>query len=386
MDKKRGNIKVNKKMQTISVSKEEQYLRSFFTYLKFGTEQDKSKEDLEIYLTDKFYKEIIEKLKDDWITVYFNIYNYFICEEDSIYKYFYNVLINLSKEENDIKQQLKNIVISLMKICLRIYPPSKEDIFNFYQLFRLKDLNKKIFSLLMEIFNIIYSFDSSSKEYFSHFAQKEFFLFDGNSNVKIKLEKDWLESGFKENPNNDISEQYYVFGFCFRYFKKNEITILTEIKFKSNKIFILSIKDGILQSNFPFKDNVQIPILENKDYKFNIAFLQDRIQINIEEEMYEISEGLPEKAKYIIIGENFFGVLYNFFSTFTLEPLSYHDGSIFFMHPSKGGKFHNFFVQSNSSYESIYYPKKIYYLKKETKVNVNFSERILLFKLYFSIN
>ena len=89
----------------------------------------------------------------------------------------------------------------------------------------------------------------------------------------------------------------------------------------SNKYLVFSIRNGFLHCNFALKDNVQIPILENKDYKFNIAFLQDRIQINIEEEMYEISEGLPEKAKYIIIGENFFGVLYNFFSTFTLESL-----------------------------------------------------------------
>ena len=69
-----------------------------------------------------------------------------------------------------------------MRICLSIYPPPREDIINFYQLFRLKDLNQKKFSTIMEIFDIIYSYNklsSSFKEYFSSYDEKEFFLLDG---------------------------------------------------------------------------------------------------------------------------------------------------------------------------------------------------------------
>ena len=379
-----NNSENAQKIPTNLVSKEERFIRMFFTYIRIGDDKLQSKKSIEkILLKDKKYNENIEKLKTDWITIYYNIYDYFISKEDCIYDYFYKELIYLCKEENDTNKELKNLVFSIMKICLKIYPPSKEDIVNFYHLFYLKDLNQNIFHLLMEIFNILYyydKFESSYKEYFSKFNEKEFFLFDGNSHIEIKLDKEWVDSGFNENPKNDRSKTYYVLGFSFRYFKKYDIVKLAQIRFKSNKYLILAIKNGILQSNMPFKDNIQIPIQENTDYKFNIAFLKERIQIHINDTFYEISEGLEETAKNLIIGDKFFGLFYRVFSTFTFEPLTFTGGVIHFTHPNDGGKFHFFNAGPINVYESLNYPKKIHFIKRSTKANVNFSGRVLLFK------
>ena len=170
----------SQKIPTNLVSKEERYLRMFFTYIRLGKDKLQSKLSLEkILLKDKdVYQENIEKLKNDWITVYYNIYDYFSCKQDYIYTYFYNELIYLNNEENEKNKELKIIVISIMKICLKIYPPPREDIINYFQLFRLKELNQKIFSVLMEIFNLLFSYDKSIrtyKDYFSKFDEKEFF-------------------------------------------------------------------------------------------------------------------------------------------------------------------------------------------------------------------
>ena len=108
----------------------------------------------------------------------------------------------------------------------------------------------------------------------------------------------------------------------------------------------------------PFKDNIQIPIQENTDYKFNIAFLKERIQIHINDTFYEISEGLEETAKNLIIGDKFFGLFYQVFSTFTFEPLTFTGGVIHFTHPYDGGKFHFFNAGPINVYESLNYPKK----------------------------
>ena len=142
-----SNQENSQKIPTNLVPKEERYLRMFFTYIRIGPDKQQSKNSLEkILLKDKnTYNENIEKLKNDWITVYYNIYDYFICKEDYIYTYFYNNLIYLCKEENESNNELKNLIISMMKICLKIYPPPREDIINFFQLFRLKDLDKKYF-------------------------------------------------------------------------------------------------------------------------------------------------------------------------------------------------------------------------------------------------
>ena len=380
-----NSSEVNKKIPTNLVSKEERYLRMFFTYIRLDKEKVQSKISLEkILLKDKnAYNESIEMLKNDWITVYYNIYDYFIINQDNIYTYFYNELLYLCKEESDKNKELKNIVISIMKICLRIYPPSREDIFNFYQLFRLKELDQKIFSTLMEIFNILFTYDkltSSYKEYFSKFDEKEFFIFDGNSHIEINLDKKWLDSGFRENPKSDSSKTYYVLGFSFRYFKKFDNTKLVQVKFHSNKLIIFSIRNGILHCNLPFKNNAQISIEENKDYVFNMAFLKERIQIHINDTFYETEEGFSETAKNIIVGEKFFGLFYKIFSTFTFEPLVYNNGIVEFTHPDGGGKFHFFNVSPYNVYESITYPKKIHFLKKVSYVDVNFSGRVLFFK------
>ena len=184
----------SQKIPTNLVSKEERYLRMFFTYIRLKGDKIESKHRLEnIMLKDKkAYDENLEKLKDDWITIYYNIYDYFISKEDNIYTYFYDNLIYLTNEENEKAKELKYIVISIMKICLKICPPTREDIINFYQLFRLKNLDQNIFSLLMEIFDIIYSNNNSTsfKEYFATFENKEFYLFDGNSHIEIKLDKE----------------------------------------------------------------------------------------------------------------------------------------------------------------------------------------------------
>ena len=380
-----NSSQLNRKIPTNLVSKEERYLRMFFTYIRLNSEKIQSKKSIEkILLKDKnAYTVNIDSLKNDWITVYYNIYDYFISQQDNLYTYFYNELLYLCQEDNDKNKELKNIVISIMKICLKIYPPSIKDVFNFYQLFRLKELDQKIFSVLMEIFNILFTYDkftTSHKEYFSKFEEKEFFIFDGNSHIEINLDKKWLDSGFRENPKSDTSKTYYVLGFSFRYFKKYDNTKLIQVRFPSNKFLIFSIRNGILFCNFPFKDNIEIRIQENKDYIFSIAFLKERIQIHINDTFYETQEGFAETAKNIIIGEKFFGLFYKFFSTFTFEPLVYNNGIVEFTHPDGGGKFHFFNVSPYNTYENITYPKKINFIKRASYAEVNFSGRVLLFK------
>ena len=541
----------NNNIETNLVPKEERYLRMFFVFIRLGIDKIKSKLSLEkILLKDKnIYQKNIEKLKNDWITVYYNIYDYFISKKDNIYTYFFNELIYLNNEEINKNEELKILVISIMKICLKIYPPTREDIINFYQLFFLKELDQKKFSLLMEIFNIIFSYDKSIRtyqDYYSKFDKKDFMLFDGNSNIEIKLGKEWIISAYKEKPKeeskkNEISEleknnkkeieksnessdeeenknhkspllklndsissdndnlnfsgkdlninkendnnknlssdkeiknsdknlssdkgskdsdknlssekesknsdknlssdkesknsdksissdkesensdksissdkksensdkslssnkekdnnnknlynnkdkSYYSLGFCFRYFKKFDNPILARVRFPS-KYVIFSIKNGLLNCNIPFKNNAQIPIIENKDYTFIMVFLKERIQILINDTFYETSEGIDETAINLIIGEQFFGVFYKVLSTFTFEPIYFKDGNIMFTHPGANhGKFHYFEVSAITVYENNNYPKKLSFYKKESierHVNVNINGRILLFK------
>ena len=129
----------DQKIPTNMVSKEERFLRMFFTYIRLKGDKIESRHRLEnIMIKDKkTYDENLEKLKDDWITIYYNIYDYFISKEDNIYTYFYDNLIYLIHEENEKAKELKHIVISIMKICLKICPPTREDIINFYQLMSL---------------------------------------------------------------------------------------------------------------------------------------------------------------------------------------------------------------------------------------------------------
>ena len=81
---------------------------------------------------------------------------------------------------------------------------------------------------------------------------------------------------------------------------------------------MLSLKNGFLHSNLPFKNDIQIPILENKDYTFTLAFLNDKVQIYVNENLVEISSSIEETAKNLIIGDKFCGLFYNIYSTFTL--------------------------------------------------------------------
>ena len=373
----------DQKIPTNMVSKEERFLRMLFTYIRLNTEKIASKHTLEKMITKdkKIYDENIAKLKNDWITVYYNIYDYFITKQDYIYTYFYNELIYICKQEGENMKELKYIVISLMKICLKIYPPSREDIINYYQLFFSKDLDQNIFSLLMEIFDIIYSYNKERtyKEYFSNFEENEFYLFDGNSHIEIKLDKEWVNSGYKNNPTNDRSKTYYVLGFSFRYFKKFDNSKLVQVRFPSNKYLVFSIKDGILHCNLPFKDNIQIPIIEDKNYSFTMCFLKERIQIHINDTFYETTEGIEETAKNLIIGDKFFGLFYKIYSSFTFEPLVYTDGVVQFTHPQGEGKFHFFNISPYNVYESLNYPKKLFFKKGESGANVNFSGRVLFF-------
>ena len=378
----------NQKIPTNLVSKEERFLRMFFTYIRLGQDKKQSKISLEkLLLKDKnAYNENLEKLKNNWITVYYNIYDYFICKEDNMYTYFFNDIIYLCKEEEtDTNKELKDLIINIMKICLRIYPPQREDVINFYQLFRLEDLNKKIFSELMNILNIIYSCDktiSTHKEYFSTFSEKKFFLFDGNSHIEIKFSRDWITSGFKSNPTNNKSKTYFVFGFTFRYFKKNDNEKLCQMRFPSNKYFILAIKNGILISNMKFKNDFQINLNENIEYTFTLCFLKDRIQIFINDKSYDTTEGIEETAKSIILGDKFFGLFYKVFSTFSFEPMGLKDGIVVFTYPENdtGEKFHVLFVDDYNVYENYGYPKQIYFSKKDSLANVTFSGRVLYFK------
>ena len=383
-----NNKEGNKKIPTNLVSKEERYLRMFFTYIRLGQDKKQSKKSLvNLLLKDKnAYTENLEKLKNNWITVYYNIYDYFICKEDNMYTYFFNDIIYLCKEdETEINKELKELIISIMKICLRIYPPQREDVINFYQLFRMKDLNKKIFSELMNILNMIYSCDktvSTHKEYFSNFSDKNFFLFDGNSHIEIKFAKDWLTSGFKLNPNKNSSKTYFVFGFSFRYFKKNENQKLCQMRFPSSKYFVLAIKNDMLISNMKFKNDIQIPLNENTNYTFTMAFLKDRVQIYINDNVYDTTEGIAETAKNIIIGEKFFGLFYKVFATFSFEQLELKEGTVVFTYPENdtGEKFHCLFVEDFNIYENLGYPKQIYFRKKDSLANVTFSGRVLFFK------
>ena len=80
------NSENNEKIPTNLVSQEERFLRMLFAYIRLGNDKLKSKKSIEkLLLKDKIYNENIEKLKNDWITIYYNIYDYFICKEDSIY-------------------------------------------------------------------------------------------------------------------------------------------------------------------------------------------------------------------------------------------------------------------------------------------------------------
>ena len=378
----------DKKIPTNLVPKEEKYLRMFFTYIRLGLDKKPQKASLEkILLKDKkSCNENLEKLDKDWLTVYYNIYDYFICKEDYLYTYFFNDLIYLSKEENEANKEIKNLIISMMKICLKIYPPPREDIINFYQFFRLKELDKNIFAMLMEIFNIVYTCDkikSSHREYFSKFLEQKFFLFDGHSQIEIRLSPEWLASGFKENPNNNHSKTYFVFGFSFRYFKKHENVKLVQLRFPSNKYLILAIRNGFLISNMQFKDNIKIPICEDKDYSFTLAFLKERVQIHINDTFYETTEGIEETAKNIIVGEKFFGIFFKIYATFSFEPLEFKNGTIYFYHPETNTKevLHKFFIEESNVYESLTYPKKIFFKKKNSLVNVIFGGRVLFFSV-----
>ena len=382
-----NNSENSHKIPTNLVSNEERFLRMFFTYIRLSSDKKQSKLSLEkILLKDKnSYNANIEILKKDWITVYYNIYDYFICKEDYLYTYFYNELLYLCNENNENKTELKNVVVSMMKICLKICPPSREDIINFFQLFRSKELNQNKFSLLMDIFNMLFAcpLTSSYKEYFESMNEKIFFLFDGNSQIDIQLDKTWIDSGFKDNPRRDKSKTYYVFGFTFRYFKKYDNCKLAQLRFPSNKYLVFSIKNESLYCNIPLKDNIQIPLLEDKDYAFTMAFLQDKIQIHINDKFYETSEGIFETAKYITIGDKFFGIFYKIFSTFTFESLVFEKGTIKFTHPDNGGKFHFFNVSPVNIYQSLIYPKKIFFNKDISNANVTFSDRVLFF--YFPV-
>ena len=370
----------SEKIPTNLVSKEERFLRMLLAYLRIDSTKVQSRHNLEkILLRDKnSYQEDIEKLKINWVTIYYNIYDYFISKHDNVYTYFYNSILYLCDEENENNIELKNIIIELMKMCLKIYPPTREDIINFYHLFRLKDLNEKKFSILMEIFNMTYSID---KTFFENYTEKNFFLFDGNSHIEIQLDKDWINSGYKENPKRNKSKTYYVLGFSFRYFQKFGNSKLAQIRFPSNKNFMLSIKNGVLYSNLSFKNNIEIPLLENKDYSFTMTFFQDRIQIFINETSYETTTGIEETAKNIIIGDKFFGIFYKIYSTFTLEPLFLNDVKLLFSHPKEDSdeKFHDFYIIRENIYESIDYPKKTFFLKKHSHVDVIFSGRVLFF-------
>ena len=374
-----NNSENNEKIPTNMVTKEERFLRMILTYLRIDSTKVKSKQSLvKIILKDqKSNNEDIEKLKKDWITVYYNLYDYFICKHDFVYTYFFNSLIFLCDEENDLNKQLTNLIIEIMKLCLEIYPAPREDVINFYQLFRLKDLNEKKFAILMQIFNMIYS----KKNYFDNYQEKKCFLFDGNSHIEIQLDKNWINSAYKENPKRSQSKGYYVLGFSFRYFQKYDNSKLAQIRFPSNLYLMLSIKNGLLNSNLQFKDDAQIPLLENTDYSITMAFLKDKIQIYVNENIVEISSVIEETAKNLIIGDKFSGLFYNIYSTFTLGPLTLNKGKVNFTHPDtdSGGVFHSFYVNQDNIYESIEYPKKIFYLKKSTHVNVNFIGRVLFY-------
>ena len=376
-----NNSENNEKIPTNMVTKEERFLRMLLAYLRIDSTKIQSKDSLvKIILKDQnSNNEDIEKLKKDWVTIYYNLYDYFISKHDYIYTYFFNSLIYLCNEEKDTNKQLTNIIIEIMKICLQIYPAPREDVINFYQLFRLKDLNEKKFAMLMQIFNIIYS----KNNFFDSYDDKKCFLFDGNSHIEIQLDKNWINSAYKENPNRSQSKAYYVLGFSIRYFHKNNNSKLAQIRFPSNLYLMLSLKNGFLHSNLPFKNDIQIPILENKDYTFTLAFLNDKVQIYVNENLVEISSSIEETAKNLIIGDKFCGLFYNIYSTFTLEPLTLTNGKANYFHPDKdsGGVFHTFTVNHENIYESIDYPKKIFYLKKNTHVNVTFIGRVLFYDM-----
>ena len=371
------------KLPTNMVSKEERYLRMFFTYLKLNEQKEESKNTLSKILIKEpnLIKSNLEILKKDWITVYYNIYDYFICKEDNLYTYFFNDLIYINENEDDTEKKiiLKNLVIEMMKICLKIYPPTRKDIINYYQFFRSTKMNKNMFSILMEIFNIIYTknTESSFKEYFDSFKDKIFFLFDGNSNIEIRLDQDWINSPFKERPNGNYSKSYFVLGFSFRYFKKNENFKLIELRYLSNKYLGFSIRNGLLHCNIPFKNNIQIPINEDTDYSITIACFETRIQIHINDTFYDTSQGIDEVPKTLIVGDKFFGIFIKIYSTFTLEPLTYSN-EINFVQPTEG-KCHFYLVYNSNVYESLCYPKVVHFSKLNSYANVTFSERVLLF-------
>ena len=378
-----NSVESNQKLPTNQVSKEERYLRMFFTYLKLNIQKIESKKTLyKLLIKDPdLIKSNLEILKKDWITLYYNIYDYFISKEENLYTYFFTeiIFINQNEEEIEKKEILKNLVLEMMKICIKIYPPSREDIRNYYQYFRSIEMNKNLFSSLMEIFNIIYTKnnESSFKEYFDTYNDSIFFLFDSNSHIEIKLDQEWIDSPYREQPTGYYSKSFFVIGFSFRYFKKNNIFHLVELKFPNNKYLGFSIRNGFLHCNIPFKNNIQIPMKEDTYYSFTVACLETRVQIHINDTFYETSQGIDNVPKFIIVGDKFFGIFFKIYSTFTLEPLTYNK-DINFMQPTDG-KCHFYLVCSNNVYESLTNPKVIKFLKLNTFANVNFSERVLLF-------
>jgi hypothetical protein len=100
-----NNSENSQKIPTNLVSNEERFLRMFFTYIRLSTDKKQAKQNLEkLLLKDKnAYNANIEILKKDWITVYYNIYDYFICKEDNLYTYFFNDFLVLCNENDDKK-------------------------------------------------------------------------------------------------------------------------------------------------------------------------------------------------------------------------------------------------------------------------------------------
>ena len=103
------------KLPTNMVSKEERYLRMFFTYLKLNEQKEESKNTLSKILIKEpnLIKSNLEILKKDWITLYYNIYDYFISKEENLYTYFFTeiIFINQNEEEIEKKEILKNLVL-----------------------------------------------------------------------------------------------------------------------------------------------------------------------------------------------------------------------------------------------------------------------------------
>ena len=87
-------------------------------------------------------------------------------------------------------------------------------------------------------------------------------------------------------------------------FNKSENFKLIELRFPTNKYLSFSIRNGFLYCNIPFKNNVQIIMKEDSFYSFTIFYLETIIQIHINDNFYDISQGI-EITKFIIIGDKF---------------------------------------------------------------------------------